>query len=65
MFRGQVNLHQRDEVRQRLAAAIRAGIRYAVDTDGMHAGLARKISNACVRDPVSRVGNNFHSDVGW
>jgi imidazolonepropionase-like amidohydrolase len=38
------HLQQRDEVRQRLSAAIQAGIRYAVGTDGMHASLAREIA---------------------
>jgi imidazolonepropionase-like amidohydrolase len=38
------HLRQREEVHQRLAAAIRAGVRYAVGTDGMHAGLAREIA---------------------
>jgi imidazolonepropionase-like amidohydrolase len=36
--------YSREEVGQRLAAAIRAGVRYAVGTDGMHAGLAREIA---------------------
>jgi len=38
------HLRQREEVHQRLAAAIRAGVHYAVGTDGMHAGLAREIA---------------------
>jgi imidazolonepropionase-like amidohydrolase len=38
------HLRQREEVGQRLAAAIRAGVHYAVGTDGMHAGLAREIA---------------------
>ena len=38
------HLRQREEVRQRLAAAIRAGVKYAVGTDGMHGGLAREIA---------------------
>ena len=38
------HLRQRGEVGQRLAAAIRAGVRYAVGTDGMHAGLVREIA---------------------
>jgi imidazolonepropionase-like amidohydrolase len=38
------HLRQREEVHQRLTAAIRAGVRYAVGTDGMHAGLAREIA---------------------
>ena len=38
------HLRQREEVRRRLAAAIRAGVKYAVGTDGMHGGLAREIA---------------------
>ncbi len=38
------HLRQREEVRGRLAAAIRAGVKYAVGTDGMHGGLAREIA---------------------
>jgi len=38
------HLGQRGEVRGRLAAAIRAGVKYAVGTDGMHGGLAREIA---------------------
>jgi imidazolonepropionase-like amidohydrolase len=38
------HLQQRDEVHRRLAAAIRAGVKYAVGTDGMHGGLAREIA---------------------
>jgi imidazolonepropionase-like amidohydrolase len=38
------HLRQREEVHQRLAAAIRSGVHYAVGTDGMHAGLAREIA---------------------
>jgi imidazolonepropionase-like amidohydrolase len=38
------HLRQREEVRNRLAAAIRAGVKYAVGTDGMHGGLAREIA---------------------
>ncbi len=38
------HLLQREEVRGRLAAAIRAGVKYAVGTDGMHGGLAREIA---------------------
>jgi imidazolonepropionase-like amidohydrolase len=38
------HLRQREEVRQRLGAAIQAGVKYAVGTDGMHGGLAREIS---------------------
>ncbi len=37
------HLRQRDEVAQRMRAAIRAGIRFAVGTDGMHGGLAQEI----------------------
>ena len=37
------HLQQRDEVRQRLTAAIAAGVKFAVGTDGMHGGLAREI----------------------
>ena len=38
------HLRQREEVRQRLTAAIRAGVKYAIGTDGMHRGLAREIA---------------------
>ena len=38
------HLRQREEVRRQLAAAIRAGVKYAVGTDGMHGGLAREIA---------------------
>jgi len=38
------HLRQREEVRRRMAAAIRAGVKYAVGTDGMHGGLAREIA---------------------
>ena len=37
------HLQQREEVAERLAAAIGAGVRYAVGTDGMHGGLAQEI----------------------
>ena len=37
------HLHQRDEVAQRMRAAIKAGIQFAVGTDGMHGGLAQEI----------------------
>ena len=37
------HLHQRDEVAQRMRAAIRAGINFVVGTDGMHGGLAQEI----------------------
>jgi len=37
------HLHQRDEVAQRMRAAIKAGIKFAVGTDGMHGGLAQEI----------------------
>lgn len=37
------HLRQRDEVAQRMRAAIKAGIRFAVGTDGMHGGLAQEI----------------------
>ncbi len=39
----QPHLQQREEVAQRMAAAIRAGIKFAVGTDGMHAGVAQEI----------------------
>ena len=38
------HLRQREEVGQRMAAAIRAGVRYAVGTDGMHGGMTREIA---------------------
>lgn len=38
------HLRQREEVRLRLAAAIRAGVKLAVGTDAMHGGLAREIA---------------------
>jgi len=37
------HLRQRDEVAQRMRAVIKAGIRFAVGTDGMHGGLAQEI----------------------
>ena len=37
------HFQQRDEVQQRLTAAIRAGVKFAVGTDGMHGGLAREV----------------------
>jgi imidazolonepropionase-like amidohydrolase len=37
------HLRQREEVRMRLAAAIRAGVKYGIGTDAMHGGMAREI----------------------
>ena len=37
------HLQQREEVAQRMRAAIKAGIKFAVGTDGMHGGLAQEI----------------------
>jgi imidazolonepropionase-like amidohydrolase len=37
------HLHQREEVAQRMRAAIKAGVKFAVGTDGMHGGLAQEI----------------------
>jgi imidazolonepropionase-like amidohydrolase len=37
------HLRQRDEVAQRMNAAIRGGIRFAAGTDGMHGGLAQEV----------------------
>jgi imidazolonepropionase-like amidohydrolase len=37
------HLRERDEVAQRMRAAIKAGIKFAVGTDGMHGGLAQEI----------------------
>jgi imidazolonepropionase-like amidohydrolase len=37
------HLRQRDEVAKRMKAAIKAGIKFAVGTDGMHGGLAQEI----------------------
>jgi imidazolonepropionase-like amidohydrolase len=37
------HLQQQDEVAQRMGAAIKAGIKFAVGTDGMHGGLAQEI----------------------
>ncbi len=39
----QPHLQQREEVGQRMAAAIRSGIKCAIGTDGMHGGLAQEI----------------------
>jgi imidazolonepropionase-like amidohydrolase len=37
------HLEQRDEVGQRMSAAIRAGVKFAVGTDAMHGGLAQEM----------------------
>jgi len=37
------HLRQREEVAQRMKAAIKAGVKFAVGTDGMHGGLAQEI----------------------
>jgi imidazolonepropionase-like amidohydrolase len=37
------HLQHRDEVGQRMKAAIKAGVKFAVGTDGMHGGLAQEI----------------------
>jgi imidazolonepropionase-like amidohydrolase len=37
------HLRERDEVAQRMRAAIKAGIKFAVGTDGMHGGLAQEV----------------------
>jgi len=37
------HLQQREEVGQRMSAAIKSGIKFAVGTDGMHGGLAQEI----------------------
>lgn len=37
------HLQQQDEVAQRMRAAIKGGIKFAVGTDGMHGGLAQEI----------------------
>ena len=37
------HLRQREEVGERMRAAIRAGVKFAVGTDGMHGGLAQEI----------------------
>jgi imidazolonepropionase-like amidohydrolase len=37
------HLQQRDEVGQRMNAAIKGGVKFAVGTDGMHGGLAQEI----------------------
>ncbi len=37
------HLQQRDEVGQRMTAAIKAGVKFAVGTDGMHGGIAQEI----------------------
>ncbi len=39
----QPHLEQREEVGRRMAAAIKAGIKFAVGTDGMHGGLAQEV----------------------
>jgi imidazolonepropionase-like amidohydrolase len=39
----QPHLQQRKEVGQRMSAAIKSGIKFAVGTDGMHGGLAQEI----------------------
>jgi len=37
------HLQQRDEVGQRMNAVVKAGVKFAVGTDGMHGGLAQEI----------------------
>ena len=37
------HLHQRDEAAERMAAALKGGLKIAVGTDGMHTGLAQEI----------------------
>ena len=37
------HLHQRDEAAERMAAALKGGVKIAVGTDGMHTGLAQEI----------------------
>ena len=37
------HLRQRDEVRQRMEAVVRAGVPFAAGTDAMHGGLAREV----------------------
>lgn len=37
------HLQHRDEVGQRMKAAVKAGVKFAVGTDGMHGGLAQEI----------------------
>ena len=37
------HLRQRDEVAQRMTAAVTAGVKFAVGTDGMHGGMAQEI----------------------
>jgi imidazolonepropionase-like amidohydrolase len=37
------HLRERDEVGQRMHAAIKAGVKFAVGTDGMHGGIAQEI----------------------
>jgi imidazolonepropionase-like amidohydrolase len=37
------HLQQRDEVGQRMTASIKAGVKFAVGTDGMHGGIAQEI----------------------
>ncbi len=39
----QPHLQQREEMGQRMSAAIKSGIKFAVGTDGMHGGLAQEI----------------------
>jgi imidazolonepropionase-like amidohydrolase len=39
----QPHILQREEVGQRMSAAIKSGIKFAVGTDGMHGGLAQEI----------------------
>jgi imidazolonepropionase-like amidohydrolase len=39
----QAHVRQREEVGQRMSAAIKSGIKFAVGTDGMHGGLAQEI----------------------
>ncbi len=37
------HIQQRREVRQRMAAAMKAGVKFAAGTDGMHGGLAQEV----------------------
>jgi imidazolonepropionase-like amidohydrolase len=37
------HLQQREEVGQRMSAAVKAGVKFAVGTDGMHGGIAQEI----------------------
>ena len=39
----QAHIQQREEVGQRMSAAIKSGIKFAVGTDGMHGGLSQEI----------------------